>query len=131
MEKEYMYIGKLKRDILGKYKESLVTEEVILTYERKEHIISRHKEVCDEIFNSIEEILLNPDYILEDDKNIETLLLIKTIEVNKDNIIVVLKLNTSCDSIDKCNSILTVWKMRDRNLKKKLQKSKIIYKKIK
>ena len=79
MEKEYMYIGKLKRDILGKYKESLVTEEVILTYERKEHIISRHKEVCDEIFNSIEEILLNPDYILEDDKNIETLLLIKTI----------------------------------------------------
>lgn len=131
MGKEYTYIGKLDKNILGKYSERIVTEDVILTYERREHILSRHKEMCDEIFSNINEVLCNPDYVLEDNKNIATLLLIKSMKVNNDSLIVVLKLNTSCDSLDKCNSILTIWKIRKRNLEKKLQKNKIIYKKLK
>lgn len=131
MKKEYTYIGKLNKNILGEYSERIVTEDVILTYERREHIVSRHKEIRDEIFSNISEMLFNPDYILEDNKNIATLLLIKSMEVNNDSLIVVLKLNTSCDSLDKCNSILTIWKIRKRNLEKELQKNKIIYKKVK
>lgn len=129
MEKEYTYIGKLNKNILGEYSERIVTEDVILTYERREHIVFRHKEMCDEIFSNISEVLCNPDYVLEDDKNVSTLLLIKSMEVNNDSLIVVLKLNTNCDDWDKCNSILTIWKIRKRNLEKKLQKNKIIYKK--
>ena len=130
MEKEYIYIGKINKDVLGKYKERIITEDVILTYERKEHIMSRHKEVYDEIFDNICEILYSPDYVLEDDKNSETLLIIKALKVNNDNLIVVLKLNTNCDNSNKYNSILTVWKIRDRNLKKQLEKKQIIYSKV-
>ena len=92
--------------------------------------MSRHKEVYDEIFDNICEILYSPDYVLEDDKNSETLLIIKALKVNNDNLIVVLKLNTNCDNSNKYNSILTVWKIRDRNLKKQLEKKQIIYSKV-
>lgn len=36
------YIGKLNRNILGKYKEKVITDDVILTDERIKHIQERH-----------------------------------------------------------------------------------------
>lgn len=36
------YIGKLDKEKLGKYKEKLVTDEVVLTEERIKHIRERH-----------------------------------------------------------------------------------------
>ena len=46
-----------------------------------------------------------------------------------DNFIIVIKLNTNEFSKQKYNSILTLWKIRDRNLKKQIKKHKLIYSK--
>ncbi len=74
------------------------------------------------------QILINPDYIVEDKDNIDTILVLKTIKEQEKNIQVVVKLQTNKDEKDKCNSILTFWHIRDRNYKKTIQNNKIIYK---
>ena len=77
MEKEYTYIGKLNRNILGRYKAKLISENVILTNERKNHILLCHREAYIEILKCLKDLLYNPDYILEDSQNEDTLLMIK------------------------------------------------------
>lgn len=45
----------------------------------------------------MKEIIKNPDYILEDTKNIETIILLKKICEEKVNIYLVIKLSTGTD----------------------------------
>lgn len=129
MKKTYTYIGKLNKNLLGEYKEKIINEYVILTDERRRHIISRHIEVYDEILYNIDDILYNPDYILADNQNNDTLLIIKKINVKNNNLIIVVKLNTNKNAVNIHNSILTFWRIRNRSLKKQLEKQKIIYQK--
>ena len=56
----------------------------------------------------IQEIIENPDYILEDNKNIDTVLYMKNIKRNNKNIQIVIRLNTNKTEINKKNSILTL-----------------------
>jgi len=127
MEKEYTYIGKLNKNILGRYKAKLISENVILTNERKNHILLRHREAYSEILKCLKDLLYNPDYILEDSQNEDTLLMIKEVVINNAGLIVVVKLNTNRKNAEKYNSILTFWRIRNRNLKRQLEKNKIIY----
>lgn len=63
------YIGNLDRNKLGKYKSKIITEKVIITSERIEHIKEHHPEIIKNEIIYIKEVLENPDYILEDRKN--------------------------------------------------------------
>lgn len=120
------YIGKLDKEKLGKYKNKLITEEVVLTDERKIHILDDHKEDYEIIMNNIKRVVLNPREILEDIKNKDTLFFIDKLE--KNNLNVVVKLNTTNNKKHPKNSIMTAWIIRDKNLKKLQQKNKTIYK---
>lgn len=52
MNKEYINIGNINQ--IGKYKDKITTDEVILTYERIEkHIIEYHKEEYYQLKNYI------------------------------------------------------------------------------
>lgn len=130
MEREYMYIGKLNKKLLNIYNLKVISEDVILTNERKSHIKSRHPEIYNDVMGNIRDILYQPDYILEDRKNEDTVLLVKKLELSISSYIVVVKLNTNEEQTQKHNSILTFWKIRDRNLKKQLETQRVIYKKI-
>lgn len=70
------YIGKLDRSKIGEYKNKIITDEVVLTDERKLHILEEHKKDFQIIINNIERVVLNPKEILEDIKNKDTLLFI-------------------------------------------------------
>ncbi|MCI8345484.1 MAG: hypothetical protein HFJ42_05945 [Clostridia bacterium] len=118
------YIGKLDKEKLGKYK--LVTEEVVLTNERKNHILEDHRKDYQIIMNNIKRVVLNPREILEDIKNNDTLFFIDKLE--KNNLNVVVKLNTTNNKRHPKNSIMTAWIIRDKNLKKLQQKNITIYK---
>lgn len=118
------YIGKLDKEKLGKYK--LVTEEVVLTNERKIHILEDHRKDYQIIMNNIKRVVLNPREILEDIKNNDTLFFIDKLE--KNNLNVVVKLNTTNNKRHPKNSIMTAWIIRDKNLKKLQQKNITIYK---
>ena len=118
------YIGKLDKEKLGKYK--LVTEEVVLTNERKNHILEDHRKDYQIIMNNIKRVVLNPREILEDIKNNDTLFFIDKLE--KNNLNVVVKLNTTNNKRHPKNSIMTAWIIRDSNLRKLREKNKTIYK---
>lgn len=120
------YIGKLNKEKLGKYKYKIMTEEVVLTDERKIHILEDHKKDYQIIMNNIQRVVLNPREILEDIENKDTLFFIDKLE--KNNLNVVVKLNTTNDKKHPKNSIMTAWIIRDKNLKKLQRKNKTIYK---
>lgn len=95
------FIGKLNKEKLGIYKNLIVTEDVIITEERIKHIKEHHPGDYETYNKYLSIIIKNPDYIINDNKNINTILLLKSIYNNKGNIQIVLKLNTNIQEIDK------------------------------
>lgn len=120
------YIGKVDRNKLGKYKDIITTDVVVLTDERKAHIYQDHIKDYDIIMKNLKRVVLNPREVLEDIKNEDTIFLIY--KLGYTNLNVVIKLNTNNDQIHPQNSIMTAWIIRDSNLKKLRKRNKILYK---
>ncbi|MBQ9658342.1 MAG: hypothetical protein IJV31_06210 [Clostridia bacterium] len=125
---ENINIGKIDIDKFKEISTEIITDEVVLTSERLEHILERHKEDLDMYFNKIEEIIRKPDYILKDSKNINTAMVIKHIEDT--NVNVIIRLAVANDSIHCKNSIMTLYRIRDKNLKKLMQKNETVFTKM-
>lgn len=126
VEKLY-YIGKLDITKLGKYKNKITTDEVVLTDERKLHIKEDHANDYETIISNIDRVVLNPDEIIEDIKNEDTIMYIG--KLTKNNLNVIVKLNTIDSKEHPQNSVMTAWIIRNKNLDKLREKNKILYKK--
>ena len=100
---EYVKIGVLNVKILKKYFK-IKTNEIIITKERISHINKRHQNDYDKYGKYISEIIENPDYILKDIENKDTVLYLKNIK--ELNLQVVVKIQTK-NEIDKANSVIT------------------------
>lgn len=120
------YIGKIDINKLGKYKDKVITDNVILTDERKLHIYQNHTKDYETIIKNIDRVVLNPIEILEDRKNKDTLFFIGNLKENNLNVIV--KLNTTNNKDHPQNSVMTAWIIRDSNLKKLREMNETIYK---
>lgn len=121
------FIGKLDKEKLGKYKNKIVTDNIILTDERKLHIFQKHGKDYEVIIDNISKAILNPKEIIEDLKNKDTLFFIN--KLDKNNLNVVVKLNTTNSKQYPQNSIMTAWIIRDSNLIKLRERNKSIYNK--
>lgn len=119
------YIGQLDKNKLGKYKDKIKTFDVIITNERIEHINKRHPGDYEKYRIYLSNCIKNPDYILEDKENKNTIIILKRIE-NK-RIHIVIKLQTNNRNINKYNSIITYWQIRERSYKSTIKNNKIIY----
>ena len=124
------YIGKIDREKLGGYKDKLITTDVILTEERIKHIKEHHPGDYEEYSMYIQDIIENPDYILDDNKNIDTVLYMKNIKENNKNIQIVIRLNTNKTEFNKKNSILTLWKVKNSTYNQLIRNRKVIWKKL-
>ena len=120
------YIGKIDRNKLGKYARKIMTENVVLTEERKKHIYQNHFKDYHVIINNLNRAISNPEEILEDRKYEDTILLISKLKGS--NLNVVVKLNTTNNQEHPENSIMTAWLIRNKNLEKLKKKSETIYK---
>jgi hypothetical protein len=127
MEENYINIGKIEVALFSKISTDIITDEVILTNERFFHIIGGHKDDFELYSNMIPNIIKEPDYILKDYKNENTAMIIKQVE--ETNINIIIKLAISEDKVHKKNSIMTMYRIRNKNLKKLMEKNKTIYKK--
>lgn len=125
--KDVQFIGKLDKSKIGKYGQRIVTEDVILTDERRNHIFQDHSNDFKLIMNNIDRVVLNPNEVLEDLKNRDTVYFIDKLE--KNNLNVVVRLNTTNSKEHPQNSIMTAWIIRDKNLQKLEKRNKILYKK--
>ncbi len=120
-------LGKIDTRYLVNIFENIQTDEVIITEERVAHISERHKEDYYLFDKYVEFSIAEPDYIILDSKNTGTIFIIKRIE--GENLNVVVRVALSTDKIGLKNSVMTFFRLRDKNLKKILSKNKLLYKK--
>lgn len=127
---EYIIVGKIYKEKLGKYALKIITEDVILTYERLyNHIFVYHKNEYEQIKEYIKEIIENPDFILEDNTHMDTLIFLKNINQINKKARVVIKLATDRENrIYTKNSIITIMRQRDKSWEQTLKnKGRIIF----
>lgn len=123
---EIIELGKLDTQPLEIEFGKLKTDELIVTNERIEHIKSRHPED----FNLFEKyglsVVVEPDFIIKDEKNVNTVFMVKKFENTNLNLVVKIILET--DEKDLKNSVMTFYRIRERNLKKLVDRNKTLYK---
>lgn len=129
---EYRTIGKIDVNKLGDYANKVITNEVVLTNERLyNHVLILHKDEYVKLEKYIKEIIENPDFIIEDNKNKDTIILMKHIDEINRNGRIVIKLAVENDKKHPKNSIITLMELNDRTWKQTLKnRGNVIFEKI-
>ncbi len=121
-------VGKIDKDIYRCITEDIVTDEVIITDERIQHIKERHPNDYERFYGYLREIVEHPQYIIETAKPNTALILNEFLE-GEEQFKTVLRLTTSTDNPDFKNSIITFMKINDKEWNRVLRNKKILYKK--
>ena len=125
--KEVYSVGKIDIEIYKCVTEDIQTDEVIITERQIEHIKERHPSDYERYFSYAQEIIREPDYILEANKP-NTAFVLKHIVDNGKNYQLILRLKTSQDPDDYRNSIITFLKVEEKRYNRYLRTKKILYK---
>lgn len=124
---EIQSLGKIKTSLIDYKFKNLQTDDIIVTNERLAHIKERHPEDY-ELFKAYGSVSVqNPDYIIEDHKHEGTVFMVKRLPDT--NLNVVCRLALSTDEKGLKNSVMTFYRIRERNLKKLIEKNQLLYKK--
>lgn len=120
-------IGKIDKKIYQCVTNDIATDDVVITDKQIAHIKERHPNDYERYFKYMEEIIQNPDYILEANKP-ATAFILKHIKDNGKNYQLIMRLKTSVDPDDYKNSVITFLKVEDKRYKRYLRTKKILYK---
>lgn len=121
-------VGRIDKNIYKCITEDIVTDEVIITDERIQHIKERHPNDYERSFRCLKEIVEHPQYIVETNKPY-TALILKEFSEGEDQFKTVLRLTTSHDNPDFKNSIITFMKINEKEWNRLIRNKKILYKK--
>lgn len=124
---ELSIFAKLNIWWLVKSFDGLRTEEVVVTEERLEHIRLRHPEDYELFQRYGKQAIENPDIIAKDEKHENTVFVIRHLPETNLNVVVRLALDT--DEPNYKNSVITFYRLREKNLKKLLERNPVLYKK--
>jgi hypothetical protein len=125
-EMQIQDLGKINIELLEKKFGKIQTDEIIITNERIEHIKTRHPEDY-ELFNKYGiSCVQSPDLIISDEKNKGTVFMVKKLSETNLNVIVRVVLEEDNSSLK--NSVMTFYRIRDKNLKKLIDKNELLYK---
>jgi len=130
--KEYIKIGKLNRKMLNKLGIDIVTDDVIFTFERIEHVKSKRILLYDEVKNILPIAIYSPDYIYKDWNNRDnTYIFIKDLYKNT-KINIAIKMSEENDNKHPKNSIITVIKIGEKTFNKiyRNKMEKILFQKL-
>lgn len=125
------YIGRINKNFFqGVTKNKIITDEVIITDNRIQHIIERRgKDFYEQYSMYFSDIIENPDYIFKD-KAENTAIVSKTIVHNGDNINLIIRIIVEGENEKFKNSIITAIKENDKRFKQRLRNNNPIYKNI-
>lgn len=114
-------LGKIDLSLLKDEFGKIQTDEIIITEERINHIKMRHPEDYN-LFNIYGAICVkDPDYIIKDGKHDGTIFMVKKLEDTNLNVVVRIALETDEKGI--MNSVMTFYRIRERNLIKLIRKN--------
>ena len=122
-----LVVGRIDRERIGEVFPDLMTDDVIITDERIQHIRERHPRDYERYERYLREIVENPDYVVEANKPASAVLL-KSFEENGKRFQAILRLHTSVDDPEFKNSIITFMKIKDKEWKRLLNNKKVLYK---
>lgn len=111
---ELYIVGKIDKNIYKCITEDIMTDEVIITAERIQHIMDRHPNDYERYCGCLKEIVEHPQYIVETNKPYTALILKEFVE-GKERFKTVLRLTTSHDNPEYRNSIITFMKINEKN----------------
>jgi len=120
-------LGKINPLMLGEYATNLVTEEIVVTDERLMHILQNHPQDMELFLQYGKSSVENPDMVIQDLSNKGTLFMIKKLPDTNLNVIVRLVLEGEDEK--RKNSVMTFYRIREKNLTKLLNKNKLLYSK--
>ena len=124
---EIISLGKINIEILRSEFGSLRTDEIIVTDERIDHIKNRHPEDYNLFTRYGVSSVSDPDFVIKDEKNKGTVFMVK--KLPDTNLNVVVRVVLESDDIKLKNSVMTFYRLRDKNLKKLIDKNALLYKK--
>ncbi len=124
---EIIKLGTICTQPLEKEFGILQTDEIIITNERINHIKLRHPEDYKLFQKYGVETVEQPDIIIKDCKNEGTVFMIKQLE--NTNLNVVCRLVLQSDDGNLKNSVMTFYRIRQKNLEKLEKKNKLLYNK--
>lgn len=107
---------------------NIITDEVIITDERIQHIKERHPADFERYEGYINSIIESPDYILEANKP-NTAFVLKEIQEENERFQLILRLATASDMPGYKNSVITFLKVEQKRYLRYLRTKKILYKK--
>ena len=114
-------LGKIDLSLLKDEFGKIQTDEIIITEERINHIKMRHPEDYS-LFNIYGAICVkDPDYIIKDGKHDGTIFMVKKLEDTNLNVVIRIALETDDKGI--MNSVMTFYRIRERNLIKLIRKN--------
>ena len=105
----------------------IVTDEVVMTEERIEHIRKRHPNDYERFCTYIPRMIAEPDYIVQENKA-NTAVILKEIKENGEKFKLILRIKMQHDPADYRNSVLSFWRIGDTTWRKTLKNKKILYK---
>ena len=103
-----------------------IEHSVVLSDERIGHIMQRHPGAYEQYGHYMSQAIEQPDYILEDTKNINTAVFIRRVEDT--NLNVIIKLAIQDNEAKMKSSVITLYPMSDKRLRRMIKKSKVVYK---
>lgn len=121
------YVGKIDKELFRAITPDIVTDEVVLTDERIEHIKRRHPNDFERYARHIKEIVSEPDFILVANKP-NSAVLLKEFVADNERFQLILRLKTSNDPADFKNSIITFMKIDETRYKLYIKSKKVLYK---
>ncbi len=104
------------------------TDEVVITEEQIAHIKNNHPHDYERFSPYLEQILTQPDYILEANRP-NTAMVLKEITKNNERFKLILRLQTSTDPVGFKNSIITFQRVEEKRYRRYLRNGRILYRK--
>ncbi|MBP3798018.1 MAG: hypothetical protein J6I46_09640 [Ruminococcus sp.] len=123
---ELTHLGKMMTKPIEKEFGKLKTDEIIVTNERLDHINVRHPQDYDLFKKYGASTIAHPDLIIKDEKHDNTIFMIKRLPDT--NLNVVTKVILESEETNRINSVMTFYRIRDKNLNKLEKKCKVLYK---
>ena len=120
-------LGTIDISLLSETFGNIQTSEIIITNERLQHIYKRHPEDYNLFKEYGQSSVQNPDIIIKYEKNQGTIFMVKKLPDTNLNVVVRVVLET--DEIGWENSVMTFYRIREKNLKKLIKKNTLLYKK--
>lgn len=121
-------VGRIDINIYKCMSDDVVTDEVIITDRQIEHICERHPNDYEQFQQYFEEIISDPDYIIETPRPKTALVLKEVVIQDHESFKMVIRLATSEDNLEYKNSIITFMRIDEKEWRRLLRNKKILYK---